>query len=109
MEVKEKEESSLKESAEDDSAVGDESDEEQAEEELVDLPMGIQEQLIEGEDREFRSEEELFRALVDARVVLVDGKARLVTPSDQHNVFTSACVANFHHRRNSEIWGKWGS
>ncbi|CAB9500529.1 hypothetical protein SEMRO_85_G045490.1 [Seminavis robusta] len=79
-------------------------------EELVDLPLEIT-QLI-GEDRVFESEEELFDTLEkvgvgDLRVVLVNGKPHLVTPTHQHNSFTSQYAIEFTDFCNT-MWGKWG-
>jgi len=65
---------------------------------LVDLPPEIT--TLVGGDRVYESEEALQKALEEAgvgdlRVVLVDGKSRLVRPSDQHNAFTSAYDKDF--------------
>jgi hypothetical protein len=56
---------------------------------------------IGGEDRTFASDNELELALEkagvgDLRVVLVDGKPLLRTPSEQHNVFTIFYTSNFN-------------
>ena len=77
-------------------------------EELVDLPPEIT-KLIGG-DRVYESDEALQEALNEAgvgdlRVVLVDGKPRLVMPSDQHNAFTSAYVQNFSFQWGKNRWG----
>lgn len=82
-------------------------------EELVDLPPEITKLIDGGEDRVFESEAELLAALEnsgvgDLRVVLVDGKPRLVMPSDQHNSFTSIYVVKFLNFCNTLFWGKWG-
>ena len=74
-------------------------------EELVDLPAEIAARLG---DRSFRSEQELQSALAeigvgDLQVVLEDGNPRLVTPSDQHNFFTTKYVVNFIKAK-----GNWG-
>lgn len=68
----------------------DTSDEEDEIEELGDLPQSIVERI----GTSFESEEALIAALVEAGVgdlpvILLDGKPRLVIPSDQHNAFTS--------------------
>jgi len=75
-------------------------------EELGDLPPEI----AYLSDQVFQSEEALQEALDsagfgDLRVVLVEGKARLVMPSDQHNLITTSYVAHF-----TVSWGKnkWG-
>lgn len=78
--------------------------------EFGDLPPEIT-KLI-GEDRVFESEEELLDSLAevgvgDLRVVLVDGRPRLVMPTDQHNCFTSQYATEFTDFCNT-IWGKWG-
>ena len=87
---------------------GNEDDENHIEEELVDLPLEIT--ALIGGDRVFESEEELEGVLAEAgvgdiHVVLVDGKPRLVMPSDQHNTFTSAYVADFMLKWGPNGWG----
>jgi len=77
-------------------------------EELVDLPLEIA--TLIGGDRVHKSEDALQKALEEAgvgdlRVVLVDGKPRLVMPSDQHNAFTSAYVLNFALKWGKNKWG----
>mgnify|MGYP007080211435 CR=1 FL=1 len=72
-------------------------------EELGDLPPEI----AYLSDQVFQSEEALQEALDNAgfgdlRVVLVEGKARLVKHSDQHNAFTSDFVFDF-----ISTWRKW--
>jgi hypothetical protein len=79
--------------------------EEEVVEELEDLPAEIAHQL---RGRSFESEEALLAALVELGVgdlpaVLIEGKPRLVMPSDQHNKFTSKYVVNF-----TKTKGKWG-
>ena len=73
-------------------------------EELSDLPPEI----AYLSDQVFPSEEALQEALDNAglgdlRVVLVEGKARLVMPSDQHNLITTNIVSHF-----TRTWGNWG-
>lgn len=73
---------------------GTESEEE--DEELVDLPSELAAQL---DSTAYASEEDLRSALDiagigDLPIILVNGKPRLVMPSDQHNAFTSDYVAD---------------
>jgi hypothetical protein len=82
-------------------------DDDEDDEELGDLPPEIAAITI-GSQR-FQTEEQLEKALEqagfgDLRVVLVDGKPRLVMPSDQRNAVTDYFVENFSR------WGKheWG-
>jgi hypothetical protein len=85
-------------------------------EELVDLPPEITKLLGEGDRyRVYTSEEELQRVLEkagvgDLRVVLVEGKPRLVVPSHQHNAFTTVYANAFTYWSNSDVkrCGQWG-
>ena len=77
-------------------------------EELFDLPPEITELL--GGDHAYKSEEDLQKALDnfgvgDLRIVLVDGKPRLVMPSYQHNAFTSFYSTDFERRFGQNKWG----
>lgn len=84
------------------------SDSEDEDEELVDLPEEILEEL--GKDRSFESEKDLQKALneigyYDLRVVLVDKKPRQVMPGPQHDSFTG------HFTNDFCVWArnKWGT
>ena len=86
---------------------GNEDDETEVEE-LGDLPPEIAQKI--GKDRCFKSEEELESALVEAgvgdlRVVLINGKPRLIMPSDQHNQFTGQTNLDFQNRWAKNRWG----
>lgn len=75
-------------------------------EELGNLPPEIAERI----GSRFESEEALQAALVkagvgDLPVVLLDGKPRLIMPSDQHNTFTSSYIMNFEHGWSKNRWG----
>jgi hypothetical protein len=84
---------------------GDEDDELERDEELVDLP----EELAELRSRVFRTERDLLDELDtlgfgDLRVVLLnDGTARQIMPSEQHNDFTAFYEFDFLKRR-----PRWG-
>jgi hypothetical protein len=83
----------------------DEDEELEIDEELVDLPV----ELADLRDTVFSTERDLLdeldkRGLGDLRVVLLnDGTARQIMPSEQHDRFTSFYVSDFLDQRR-----KWG-
>jgi hypothetical protein len=79
---------------------GDDYESEEEDEEVVDLPSELAIQL----DSTYASEEALQSALDkagigDLPIILVKGKPRLITPSHQHNYFTSLFIISesSHH------------
>lgn len=85
----------------------DDEEEDEDDEELGDLPPEVAEKI--GKDLFFESEEELEAALTkagfgDLPVVVLEGKPRLIMPSDQHNEFTSIYAWNFF----SWARNRWG-
>jgi hypothetical protein len=83
---------------------GDDYESEEEDEEVVDLPSELAILL----ESTYASEQALQSALDNAGIgdlpiFLVDGKPRLIMPSDQHNSFTFRYVNDF-----AIIWRKWG-
>ena len=86
----------------------DNDDDSEEDEELGDLPPEVLEKI--GKDLHFKSEQELESALVaaghgDLPVTLIQGKPRVIIPSEQHNAFTFDFERHFER-----FWGhdKWG-
>lgn len=78
------------------------SDDEDSDSPLVELPQAIAQLIEGGADRRYRDEEELQSVLDEAgvgdlNIVLVDDVARLVTPKEQHNYFTTSYVEDLIH------------